>query len=485
MYFSELITAERTKDLICNHNNMILKGGTDTGKTTYICNQVSKVAKRILYFCPRTKLAESLKHDIKAKGINNIDVRLTQGCEQRIIKGTTSIQNETDNIISNYDVAVYDEIHCVIDDTGCNNGTDLTCKLVEQLLQNVNISVILISATGDCIFKYFIDKGMIDSNNIFEVAKDYSFLTCVPLSNTADSTINMVESLLFDTPKEEKIIYFCSKIERGTEAYNKLQHQCDVMFACSLNTTDKRARQLNNIKDITDTFNAKVLISTTALDVGINLRDDNIKHIVTDIYNINAIIQCIGRRRVISDTDKVTLYFRNWNNYSMRAIVDKVRNELEQIELFKADTDAYNYKYYKQDTNKSKYIYFDPRTNKHVLNVMGEIKLKQDHADYQIIISHNLSYLIKERLHGANICPEMKVIINNTVYSKLMAFTDKALYKAEQKQLAQLLQIKSRNRETLNGYGAISEYIQKYCKGYVLKKEHDKKRHVYWIIKQI
>lgn len=484
MYFSELITAERTKDLICNHSNMILKGGTDTGKTTYICNQVSKVAKRILYFCPRTKLAESLKHDIRTKGINNIDVRLTQGCEQRIIRGTTSIQNETDNIISNYDVVVYDEIHCVIDDTGCNNGTDLTCKLVEQLLQNVNISVILISATGDYIFKYFIDKGMIDSNNIFEVAKDYSFLTCVPLSNTADSTINMVESLLFDTPKEEKIIYFCSKIERGTEAYNRLQQQCDVMFACSLNTKDSYAKKINRITEITDTFNAKVLIATTAIDVGINLKDIFIKHIVTDIYNINSLVQCVGRKRIISKSDNVTLYFRNWTKYGLNEPTEATKKELEQIELFKVDTDAFNLKYYKRDDCKSKYIYMNPFTRRQELNIMGEIKLEQDYINYLRIIENNFKCLVSERFTGCKMLPEKKVIINSFIRSKIIALEGKELYKDEQKQLAKILDIRSRNRELLYGYGILNEYITQYCKGYTLSKERRAKGRTFWKVQK-
>ena len=59
-------------------------------------------------------------------------------------------------------------------------------------------------------------------------------------------------------------------------------------------------------------FNFKVLITTSVLDNGINLKDSLIKHIVIETCNKTSFIQMLGRIRRENITDKLNLYIKNY-----------------------------------------------------------------------------------------------------------------------------------------------------------------------------
>ena len=52
------------------------------------------------------------------------------------------------------------------------------------------------------------------------------------------------------------------------------------------------------------TFEKRILIATKALDNGVDLKDTEIKHIVTDIFDLDSAVQCLGRKRIqnVNDT---------------------------------------------------------------------------------------------------------------------------------------------------------------------------------------
>ena len=56
-------------------------------------------------------------------------------------------------------------------------------------------------------------------------------------------------------------------------------------------------------------FSKDVVITTTVLENGINIKDHQLKHIVIDLTDMETIVQCIGRKRLFGN-DGVNLYVR-------------------------------------------------------------------------------------------------------------------------------------------------------------------------------
>lgn len=54
-----------------------------------------------------------------------------------------------------------------------------------------------------------------------------------------------------------------------------------------------------------------MLFTTKVLDNGVNLKDKAIKHIIIEQTDMVEFMQCLGRKRVQSPDDIITLYFLN------------------------------------------------------------------------------------------------------------------------------------------------------------------------------
>lgn len=74
-------------------------------------------------------------------------------------------------------------------------------------------------------------------------------------------------------------------------------------------------------------------MTTTVLDNGVNVKDASVKHIITDLTDDISIIQCVGRKRVLSDTDRVTLYFRMFPKKQIIGVLNGCRELLKQSNL--------------------------------------------------------------------------------------------------------------------------------------------------------
>ena len=82
-------------------------------------------------------------------------------------------------------------------------------------------------------------------------------------------------------------------------------------------------------------FEEQMLFATKCFDNGINIKDNNIKHIVIDMgIDTDTIIQCLGRYRVLNSSDKITVYVKNVSNQALSG-------KLRQLEKRLTKADAY------------------------------------------------------------------------------------------------------------------------------------------------
>lgn len=492
-FFKELITDDESSEIVVNGQNVILDGGTGTGKSSWVIDVLSKHSNRILYLVPRQKLKEDITQDISMKRISNISVITYQSIEYYIQKKFYSDYDMAEDAIIGkwlcvYDAVVFDEIHCIITDSSYNQYTEYIYKLMFRLLQT-EIAVIMMSATGDAVFNNIKDI-YVNPDHVYSIISDYSYLYCTPVKSSSTGINNTIKELINTSTPEEKIIYFCSNKSRGIDYYYEFQQICDTIFACSKFDETERATKINKINSITDTFPGKLLISTTALDVGINLKDTNIRYIVTDMYDVDSIIQCLGRRRVKpksernGEGDPVYFYFRNWNKNDIQFIKRNIDKELHQIDLFKNDIDKFNSTFFKKDTEKSKFIYYDK--NRWKLNDVGEIKLMSDSHKVHEIATYTLKNILGSRLIGAKIYEvedyeEKHETIRSFVLSKLNVPLDAA----ERESLIDVIDLRDKRKRKQRSFKMIATYLDEHCQVSLETErvQNDGIRETYWIIK--
>lgn len=492
-YFSDLISDSETKNIIYECKNVILDGGTNTGKTSYIINHVSKISERVLYLVPRLKLKESVESELSFNKVSNVDVITYQSVEHYISNNNKCNYELSESILVNkycstYDVIVFDEVHCILTDSAYDQYTEYIYNLMVRLMK-CDVSVILMSATAGTLFDMFIDN-LVDSSDVYHIDPDYSYLYCTPVRSSEAGIISIIYELIRTSTPEEKIMFFTSSKKRGFDYYREFSSVCDVTFACSKYSQPYNIEKNNMIDSITNTFPGKLLISTTALDVGINLTDKNIRYIVTDIFDIDSMIQCLGRRRVKpkefrnGEGDPVYLYFRNWNRNSVQFIKRSLEDELAQIELFENDPIGYNEKFFKRDFEKSKYIYYN--MNDWYLNCIGKIKLTHDIDNINNISDVTLKCVLEQMLIGAKMYDmEDYSDKRQTIREYILPRINVRLGANEREELISIIDLRdSRNRKQ-RSFKMIATYLEEHYQ-VMLESERvsiDGIRETYWIIK--
>lgn len=178
--------------------------------------------------------------------------------------------------------------------------SDMISALENSLMENCRIG----DYTSQCRSKgnlLFTSKVYKEINSI---TPDYSYLNL-----EAFSTIEELPELLKTT--SGKTIVFVSSIKEGNKLISQLQEslpelKCDFLCSEYRNNTDM-AETMSTIVN-RDTFDCDILVTTTVIDNGINLRNNAIKNIVILTYNKVDLEQCLSRRRVDKDDEIINLF---------------------------------------------------------------------------------------------------------------------------------------------------------------------------------
>ncbi len=219
-----------------------------------------------------------------------------------------------------YQVIVSDEAHFFFQDAPYNNESDITLNYLSEKTDSL---VLFLSATCSAIYKYLEDKW----NFSYQFLKPYKFAKYFYWNN-----IDVIKKFLINLPENEKAIYFCRNIDTAYSLHKEMP-ECSS-FICSQNNA-KYASKSNTetLKQITERemFDCKILFTTTVLDNGINLHDPFLKHIIIDLYDFDAIIQCIGRRRIDDEVNLPNIYIAQYTQSHLQSIINTYSRVLEPI----------------------------------------------------------------------------------------------------------------------------------------------------------
>jgi hypothetical protein len=199
---------------------------------------------------------------------------------------------------------------------------------------------------------------------------------------------------------DEKIIFFCKSLKYGFELYQKFKD--NAYLYCSQNKKNDKYLQhakldciKENEQNKTITFDKRLLITTSALDNGIDIIDRNVKHLITDIWDFDIMVQCLGRKRPIDNTDWCNFYIRNYSNKQLGNIKGGLGNILNPATMFKEDKDKFKETYLKNDRQfHNTLLYNDPKSTELKLNLVKFNKMKIDYKTLDKWIEKNYKYYL-------------------------------------------------------------------------------------------
>ena len=232
---------------------------------------------------------------------------------------------------------VFDEAHYILDDANFNKGIGF---FVRTFLGNFfpNATKIFMSGTMEEIYEYIqlinrlpkkpVDiirekelfyktgniparlalKGFGDNSNdnlILSLPTDYSYIQPYKYK-----TIDNICSQIAQTPINEKWMIFVKSINEGVMLKLGLQGICNnsVHFLNAENKNDDENAEIYNQLIRECRFDCRVLIATTVIYNGINVKDNNVKHIVVPFAPMSVVKQLLGRKRM-AENETVKVYF--------------------------------------------------------------------------------------------------------------------------------------------------------------------------------
>lgn len=374
---SEMIKIDNIKSW--NKGDIItITAGTGAGKSYFIKNILYAFAKsknkRILMLEHRVNCKKQFREElVKDKKNDIIDIVTYQTLEQREFN------------FNKYEYIVCDEFHYFMGDAVFNYTTDIS---LDKILGQSNSIRIFMSATGNTMKSYINNMKNMETID-YELPIEFKFIKTLSIFNK-DKTF---EELLEEGKNtNDKAIVFIDSAKKAYELYKKF---ADVsLFNCSQNNkefykyVDKEA--IDNML-INEKFESKFLITTTCLDAGVNINDDDVKHVMCNVKDTGSLIQCIGRKRR-KDNEQIYLYIQNISNEQLGGMKGRCNKLLKEADYFVENGDVkYIEKYGRANTNLIYDVIADVKYDKK-LNEMMYYKLKLDSAEYDYIINYDKNY---------------------------------------------------------------------------------------------
>ena len=477
-YISEQLTKETIKGWK-NGSNIIITAPTGSGKSSWVRNVLNKERNNILILVNRSKLKEQLLEDFED---SNIDIRTYQSIEKNIRKGN-------DCNLSKYSTIVCDEAHYFISDSGFNHFTDLSLNAV----LNSKALRIFMSATIEEIKEYFDENGV----KIDDI-QSFNFNSNISKVYTYKSTSTIIK--YFNSTDDKSIMF--SNIQELENINNMIKNSSIVVSDYSNKRYLTNKETINGIVK-NNVFDKKILLTTTALDNGVSIKDINVKSIVIDLYDPITIKQAIGRLRFEENTQAIEIVIRNRSRRSISALIRINEEILDGVNLLRESESEYLEKYNRLTYKHNRCIYPDVKEGKTIMmiNEIAVFKLLKD-LEFLYMVKNSIedgtgdfsSHIIKYlKLDNVNVNNLKEKFDMANVDLILSSFTGRYLFKEDKEELSSQLKpylstAKSRKDIKIFNLTFINAYLDQFNHKYILNYKrvmNNGKRVRVWEVKEI
>lgn len=372
-----------------------ITAGTGRGKSYFIKNDLYDMAKlqnkRILMLIHRKNCVDQFEKEIDRDGkSDSIVVATYQTLESKSKKYID---------IGQFDYIVCDEFHYFLSDSRFNKSTDISFR---KIMGSVNAVIIMMSATAWDIKKYINLKYPNIKPIEYPIVPDYSFISNLTFFNKEESMESIARDIIND-PSGCKGVFFIQSARVAYELYKKFKKYS--MF-CRGGKNSKECGYVDQTKLeqmlVNERFGCRLLITTACLDAGVNIVDDKLTKIIVQMDDVGSLIQCIGRKRLQHEEDRIDVFIKNITNENLSGKYKRVEKQVEMARYYKEfGAEAYGEKYYRQ--NDSSCIIYDEnigseRWEKRINELMYH-KMNSDMLEYKYMMSLG-KYGYCERIAG-------------------------------------------------------------------------------------
>lgn len=300
------------------NQTVIIDTQTGTGKSTFIGKKIIPYAKennkKVLYLYNRTSLGNQLKKELND---DNVVLVSYHTLANEIRDNEFGLSNEYHKY-KDFDYIIYDECHYLLHDGIFNNRVDyvynnfFTNNSNNRKAINIFMSATMKNIKG-VIYKEYGEENIVP----YVRPRDYSYLNPYYFERNQD-IINTINNDL----SGNKWIVFVPSISMGRNLKKSINKSKLVFSIYNNNYKSSNNEKLLEQIETDEYFDCKCLITTKALDNGINIKDDKLTNIVTYLYDDIDFLQMIGRKRIdINDAQTVNLYIhRTTNKYISKHI---------------------------------------------------------------------------------------------------------------------------------------------------------------------
>jgi hypothetical protein len=112
----------------------------------------------------------------------------------------------------------------------------------------------------------------------------------------------------------------------------------DASFLCSehnRNYYKRISKYVSHDIEKDNTFKTKMLFTTKVLDNGINIIDKSIKHVIIEMFDVIDIVQCLGRKRIVDESDTITLYIKNFHGGEIFPRIKSINDKFKMVQDLK------------------------------------------------------------------------------------------------------------------------------------------------------
>lgn len=322
---------------------IIVAAGTGAGKSYFIKNILYAFAKKnnekILMLIHRKNCTDQfykeIMRDMKA---DVIDIKTYQSIEHREFN------------LSEYKYIVSDEFHYFMSDASFNKTTDIS---LNKILNEDSIRIFM-SATGEYVQKYIGEHKNIPTKQ-YDLPISYDFINSLTFFYKDEVIDEYIRDIIKDGTKA---ILFIKSAEKAYSLYSKYKENC--LFNCSKSNSqyykyvdeDKINYMLSN-----ERFEENILITTLCMDAGVNIIDSELTNILCDVDDIGTLIQCIGRKRIVNDDDKIQLIIKNISNQQLGGKKSALMKKIEKADFLRMHTVKQYIRKYPRDTDYSNIVY--------------------------------------------------------------------------------------------------------------------------------
>lgn len=454
--------------------NIMITADTGRGKSYFIKKTFRDYLKansmKCLYLVPRKSLFRQFQEDLPDD--DTIYFSTYQSLETYM-----SIPN---GAFRTAPVIVCDEAHYFLSDSTFNLRTDLS---LDWVMGNKHAIKIFMTATPDSLIKFFIEEKISCRQYVFPFR-----------SNTIKSLDffyreTYVEELAEQISKSgSKAIFFLQKAERALALHQKFEN-CS-MFVCSEHNKEYQQFLDTGLMEklyTTKKFDCPLLLATSALDVGLTIKDKAITDIVVDMDDPATVIQCIGRKRSIDDSDHANVHILARNNNQLGGILTQLKKKDTTVKCFlEYGAEAYSLKHNRSNDNDALIVdvlvrdkdgypllvngktVFEKR-----VNIPKYAKIRYDIYMYESMIQgkHGYAKYVAEQLNVYQYSIQENAQKRQQVLSFLESLVGKPMLTVEEREpLIECLNFRRDNGELYTSFRKLSWYMEAREFPYRLKK---------------